>query len=67
MLYRVKDTVNSALEKAGGTKITDAPYWSSSQSASKLDKAWGVRFADGFLYNSSKSNDVLSVCTVRAF
>ena len=67
MLCRVKDTVNSALEKAGGTKITDAPYWSSSQSASKLDKAWGVRFADGFLYNSSKSNDVLSVCTVRAF
>ena len=40
MLYRAKDTVNSALEKAGGTKIADAGYWSSSQFASYGSTAW---------------------------
>lgn len=34
MLYRVKATVNAALEKAGGTKIADTAYWSSSQYSS---------------------------------
>ena len=67
MLYRVKDTVNSALEKAGGTKIADAFYWSSSQCASDTNFAWVVWFNNGYLRsNFGKSND-LSVCTVRAF
>lgn len=67
MLYRAKDTVNSALEKAGGTKIADAYYWSSSQHASDTNFAWVVRFVNGDLRsNFGKSND-LSVCTVRAF
>ena len=35
MMYRVKATVNAALEKAGGTQIADTGfYWSSSQSSS---------------------------------
>lgn len=67
MLYRAKDTVNSALEKAGGTKIADAFYWSSSQKASDTNFAWVVWFNGGYLRsNFGKSND-LSVCTVRAF
>ena len=70
MLYRVKDIVNSALEKAGGTKIADASnsgYWSSSQSASKDNYAWFVSFGAGYLDGLSKMYKVISVCTVRAF
>ena len=48
MLYRVKDTVNSALEKAGGTAIADTGYWSSSQNASDGFNAWDVWFGDGY-------------------
>ena len=66
MLYRVKDTVNSALEKAGGTKIADEGYWSSSQYASNSKGAWGVWFNNGNLGNDAKNNS-FSVCTVRAF
>ncbi|MBQ4013886.1 MAG: Ig-like domain-containing protein [Treponema sp.] len=66
MLYRVKDTVNSALEKAGGTKIADEVYWSSSQVASNEYFAWYVWFGAGNLVDLKK--DVHnSVCTVRAF
>ncbi len=67
MLYRVKDTVNSALEKAGGTKIADTVYWSSSQvAASYIHTAWTVDFGYGTLDDYGK--DVKwSVCTVRAF
>ena len=50
MLYRVKDTVNRALEKAGGTEIADEAYWSSSQYASDTGTAWDVWFDDGYLY-----------------
>ena len=66
MLYRVKDTVNSALEKAGGTKIADEGYWSSSQSASLIKYAWYVKFNDNNLSLMNK-NYAKSVCTVRAF
>ena len=66
MLYRKKDTVNSALEKAGGTKIADAGYWSSSQHASQNDVAWIVWFDDGAFVNTNKYG-YRSVCTVRAF
>ena len=66
MLYRVKDTVNSALEKAGGTKIDDVFYWSSSLVYFYDSRALGVRFDDGILDAYDKS-DHRSVCTVRAF
>ena len=66
MLYREKDTVNSALEKAGGTKIADTGYWSSSQYASDNGSAWDVWFPDGTLYYIGKAASV-SVCPVRAF
>ena len=66
MLYRVKDTVNSALEKAGGTKIADTGYWSSSQYASFNNGAWTVWFAVGYL-NYYDKHTYISVCTVRAF
>ncbi len=66
MLYRAKDTVNSALEKAGGTKISDKFYWSSSQYADDFGTAWGVYFGAYVLYASGKYNS-RSVCTVRAF
>ena len=67
MLYRVKDTVNSALEKAGGTEIADAGYWSSSQHASYDPNAWTVWFDDGYLKYISLKDNKRSVCTVRAF
>ena len=66
MLYREKDKVNSALEKAGGTKIADTGYWSSSQYASDNGSAWDVWFVDGTLYYIGKAASV-SVCPVRAF
>ena len=67
MLYRVKDTVNSALEKAGGTKIADTGYWPSSQTASGINLAWYVWFNDGDLDEGFKGYDNVSVCAVRAF
>ena len=67
MLYRVKDTVNSALEKAGGTEIVDAYYWSSSQSASSEGAAWYVSFGAGGYLDYYHKDMVRSVCTVRAF
>ena len=71
MLYRVKATVNAALEVAGGTEIADACYWSSSQlnfDDSNFDdsSAWYVWFDSGYLYFYYKHDDQ-SVCTVRAF
>lgn len=66
MLYMAKDTVNSALEKAGGMKIADADYWSSSQVASGINCAWNVWFNDGYLSSGYKYY-TKSVCTVRAF
>lgn len=66
MLYRVKNTVNSALEKAGGTKIADTDYWSSSQVVSYETLAFYVRFGDGGLFSDLKRY-TKSVCTVRAF
>ena len=66
MLYRVKATVNAALEVAGGTKIADARYWSSSQHARNDGDAWIVWFDDDFL-NGFAKYDTSSVCTVRAF
>ena len=66
MMYREKATVNAALEKAGGTKIADTTYSSSSQSLSYNYLAWVVLFDDGILsiYNKSRR---YSVCGVRAF
>ena len=66
MLYCPKNTVNSALEKAGGTEIADDRYWSSSQYASDYGAAWDVRFEDGYLDYNDLTNFRL-VCTVRAF
>ena len=65
MLYRAKDTVNAALEKAGGTKIADAYHWSSSQSSTN-SKAWMVKFDSGKLMDTYKGNKWY-VCGVRAF
>ena len=66
MLYRAKDTVNAALEKADGTKITDAYHWSSSQSSTDNRKAWMVKFDSGKLMDTYKGNNWY-VCGVRAF
>lgn len=65
MLYRVKATVNAALEAAGGTKIVDNYYWSSSQSSTN-SKAWMVKFDGGKLMDTYKDNKWY-VCGVRAF
>ena len=65
MLYRAKDTVNAALEKADGTKIADAYHWSSSQSSTN-SKAWMVKFDNGKLMDTYKDNKWY-VCGVRAF
>ncbi len=66
MLYRVKATVNAALEAAGGTKIVDNYYWSSSQSSTDNRKAWMVKFDSGKLIDTYKGNKWY-VCGVRAF
>ena len=66
MLYRAKDTVNAALEKADGTIIVDNYYWSSSQSSSTNNKAWMVKFDSGKLIDTYKGNKWY-VCGVRAF
>ena len=76
MLYRAKDTVNAALECAGGTKLTDsgsyAEYWSSSQSPRDDDHAWAVWFGDAFIFKSgdvgsSTKHGDSSVCAIRDF
>ena len=67
MLYRAKDTVNAALKAAGGTKIADTGYWSSSQVSSHNLGAWIVWFDDGSLSDSNKTSNDVSVCGVRAF
>ena len=69
MLYRVKDTVKSALEKVGGTKIADDAdelYWSSSQHDYDKNGTWGVWFGNGNLGDVPRDY-AFSVCTVRAF
>ena len=68
MMYREKDTVNAALEKAGGTAVYNGydAYWSSSQYSSNSAYAWYVWFDDGNLDPNLKSTDK-SVCGVRAF
>ena len=66
MLYRAKDTVNAALEKADGTIIVDNYYWSSSQSSSTNNIAWMVKFDSGKLIDTYKGNKWY-VCGVRAF
>ena len=66
MLYRVKATVNAALEKAGGMEIADTGYWSSSQYSSGAD-VWSVWFEYSSLSNADKDVNSLSVCAVRAF
>ena len=67
ILYDNKDTVNAALEVAGGTKIADTDYWSSSQDSSDTIYAWSVWFnAAGRLTYNYKDNNK-SVCGVRAF
>ena len=67
MLYRVKATVNAALETAGGTKIVDTVYRSSSQNSSFNRFAWYVWFDDGGLLGYSPKFGDKSVCGVRAF
>ena len=67
MLYRVKATVNAALEAAGGTKIVDTVYWSSSQNSSFNRFAWYVWFDDGGRLGYSPKYGDKSVCGVRAF
>ena len=66
MMHRAKSTVNSALEKAGGTKIADKGYWSSSQDSYRYN-AWLVWFDYGDLNGLMGKCDDFSVCAVRAF
>jgi len=66
MMYRAKSTVNSALEKAGGTKIASKIYWSSNQHPSFIAGAWLVWFTDAFLTYGFKDFSI-SVCAIHAF
>lgn len=53
-LFKVKNTVNRALEALGKAQLRDL-YWSSSQfPGSEGKKAWLVNFNDGKLMNASK-------------
>ena len=53
-LFKVKNTVNRALEALGKAQLRDL-YWSSSQfPGSEGKKAWLVNFNDGELMNASK-------------
>ena len=64
-LYKVKNTVNSSIGKAGGTQMSN-DYWSSSQSASSVSCAWSVEFESGNLNDYHKTN-TMSVRAVRKF
>lgn len=66
MMYRMKATVNAALEKAGGTIIAEKYYWSSSQYASNGTLVWVLGFTNGYLTYDAKRN-VSSVCAIREF
>ena len=67
MLYRAKDTVNPALEKAGGTQIASDGYWSSSLDSSNDNYAWYVYLGtNGNIFSTDKKR-ALSVCGVRDF
>ena len=67
MLYRVKATVNAALEKAGGTQIASDGYWSSSLDSSNDNNAWYVHLGSNGNIFSTEKKPALSVCGVRAF
>ena len=67
-LYRVKDTVNTALENMSDTKIADTEYWSSSQDISSSVCAQFVVFTRGTINGVfGAKNNVKSVCAIRAF
>ena len=68
MLYRVKSTVNAALEKAGGTKIavSSSFYWSSSQYSSLSTSVWHVGLHNGNVSFKEKEGED-KVCCIRAF
>ena len=68
IMYDNKSTVDASLEAAGGTKIENSAYWSSSQSSSKYpSKACIMWFGSGRLDDYYKGNFGLPVCAVRAF
>ena len=67
MLYRAKSTVNTSLDKAGGTKIADTLYWSSTDKERPFTtNAVAVNFSDGSINGGIKS-DLDSVCAIRQF
>ena len=61
VMYDNKSTVNASLEAAGGTKIADTRYWSSSQQASDIYYAGFVAFDRGY-FGFSEGESLFCVC-----
>ena len=66
VMYDNRTTVNASLEAAGGTKIAETRYWSSSQYISGPYYAGFVSFDRGYFGDTNK-NGSNSVCAIRAF
>ena len=69
MMCRVKETMNLALEKAGGMKIADKTYWTSSQYYCEEHEpsfVWYMWF-DSLSPAFWIKNSTFSVCCIRAF
>ncbi|MCR5766839.1 MAG: InlB B-repeat-containing protein, partial [Treponema sp.] len=66
MIYRVKSIVNAGIEKAGGTKIADDYYWSSSTLPLE-SYAYRLHFDPIIGIANGTTDRECSVCAIREF
>ncbi len=66
-IWKVKGTVDAAIELCSGTKFGKGYYWSSSQSAFNDNYACLLTFYDGAWYSDSKHNSSFCGCCIRVF
>ena len=68
MIYRVRAIANAGIEKAGGTKLADTLYWSSSTDKSFASKVYHLYLNTGNLgYTHTEYGGNYSVCAIREF
>ena len=67
MIYRVRAIVNAGIEKAGGTKLADTLYWSSSTDDSFESMVYYLWLNTGNLGYVFYGGGNYSVCAIREF